>query len=81
MPLLYTACKSDQLAICFVRVPHNHISREPLSFTDTEGDKMHPIYSNTVHTRSLFKPFRQIGFGDGMLYSGVVMTGLRVFPN
>ncbi|TPX54847.1 hypothetical protein PhCBS80983_g05700 [Powellomyces hirtus] len=33
----------DRLAIRFVRIPHDHISRAAKSYTDTEGDKLHPV--------------------------------------
>ncbi|KAJ3154030.1 Cleavage and polyadenylation specificity factor subunit 1 [Geranomyces variabilis] len=43
-----TATRGDRLAVRFVRVPHDHISRAAQSYTDTDGDKLHPVVP-TVH--------------------------------
>ncbi|KAJ3087269.1 Cleavage and polyadenylation specificity factor subunit 1 [Quaeritorhiza haematococci] len=77
----------DRLAIRFVRVQHDHLSREPQTYKDTEGDKLNPVASRsrrqpTFLKRHYLRPFTDIGTdaeggGAGILYSGVFMGGFR----
>ncbi|KAJ3264692.1 Cleavage and polyadenylation specificity factor subunit 1, partial [Borealophlyctis nickersoniae] len=73
--------RSHRLAIRFVRVSHSHISRLPKFYSDTEGDKLHPVEEDphrpTFLKRHYLKPFRKIGTRGGRVYDGVFMTGAR----
>ena len=69
---------SERLSIRLMRQPHCHISRDVTSYTDTDGDKMHPMYEDQAKLRKrMLKPYRDIGLAAGILYSGVVMVGSR----
>ncbi|KAJ3160953.1 Cleavage and polyadenylation specificity factor subunit 1 [Geranomyces michiganensis] len=42
-PSLDTPPRGDRLAIRFVRVAHDHFGRAAQSYSDTDGDKLHPV--------------------------------------
>ncbi|KAI9205850.1 CPSF A subunit region-domain-containing protein [Polychytrium aggregatum] len=70
----------NRLATRFSRVHHEHISWEPTSYVDREGDKLQPISkpsSEAFLRQQLFKPFEDIGHADSGMYSGVFMSGPR----
>ncbi|KAJ3080544.1 Cleavage and polyadenylation specificity factor subunit 1 [Rhizoclosmatium hyalinum] len=74
-----------RLAVTFIRVPHTHISRDPVAYSDTDGDKLKPVPKQPVRPsfvkRDYLRPFNQVGsFGGadgktGSFYCGVFMTG------
>ena len=67
-----------RLGLRFKRISHSHVSRDHVSFSDTDGDKMHPLNQQNSSSRyNLFKPFDYIGSKSGVMYSGVVMCGPR----
>ena len=70
-----------RLAVRFVRIKHDQITREPQFYTDTEGDKLHliqePPRPPTFLKKSHLKPFEGIGSSTSFMYSGVVVTGSR----
>ncbi|KNC97783.1 cleavage/polyadenylation factor CFT1 [Spizellomyces punctatus DAOM BR117] len=78
--VLYSS-RSHRLAIRFVRVSHDHISREPKLYADTEGDKLHPVHQypekSSTRRRRYLKPFNKIGLEGSLMYSGVFMSGPR----
>ncbi|KAJ3031697.1 UNVERIFIED_CONTAM: Cleavage and polyadenylation specificity factor subunit 1 [Siphonaria sp. JEL0065] len=74
-----------RLAVTFIRVPHSHLSRDPVAYSDSDGDKLKPIPKAPTRPsfvkRDYLRPFSRIGsFGGadgrtGSFYSGVFMTG------
>ncbi|KAI9344303.1 CPSF A subunit region-domain-containing protein [Obelidium mucronatum] len=74
-----------RLAVSFVRVYHSHVSRDPVTYSDGDGDKLKPVPKAPVRPsfvkRDYLRPFNQIGsFGGadgktGSFYCGVFMTG------
>ncbi|KAJ3013404.1 Cleavage and polyadenylation specificity factor subunit 1 [Thoreauomyces humboldtii] len=84
-PLVLATAK-HRLAIRLVRVPHDHISRSAQLYTDTEGDKLHPVDVDleqpTESTGNPFRsqkltPFRNVGLKGALSYSGVFVSGQR----
>lgn len=65
----------EQLAVALVRIPNPHISRPPMAFTDTEGDKIHAT-PTSHHRRSYMSYFEQIGASLNK-YEGVMIAGPR----
>ncbi|KAJ3141416.1 Cleavage and polyadenylation specificity factor subunit 1 [Physocladia obscura] len=78
---------SHRLAISLVRVPHNHISREPVAYSDGDEDKLKPLPKGPVRPsfvkRHYLRPFSRIGgsgdaeAGGASSYCGVFMTGKK----
>ncbi|TPX40593.1 hypothetical protein SeMB42_g03452 [Synchytrium endobioticum] len=72
---------SHRLSIRLVRIPHDHLMREPRFFTDTEGDKLNPMdlpaKPPTFIKKHYLKPFSFIGSDPGLKYSGIFVAGRR----
>ncbi|KAI8619412.1 CPSF A subunit region-domain-containing protein [Chytriomyces sp. MP71] len=72
-----------RLALVLVRVPHSHLSREPVVYADTDGDKLKPAPKPRPQAsfvkRHYLRPFSNVGSAGnrGSLYSGVFMTGRK----
>ncbi|KAJ3193589.1 Cleavage and polyadenylation specificity factor subunit 1 [Irineochytrium annulatum] len=72
----------ERLSIRFIRVPHDHLSRDLRVYTDTDGDKLYPQdpppNRPSFMKRHYLKPFGAIGNPTtGTSYAGVVMAGSK----
>ncbi|KAJ3211452.1 Cleavage and polyadenylation specificity factor subunit 1 [Entophlyctis luteolus] len=74
-----------RLSIALIRVPHTHMSRDPVVYSDTDGDKLKPISKTPVRPsfvkRHYLRPFNKIGGvsdkRERNSYCGVFMTGKK----
>ncbi|KAJ3100898.1 Cleavage and polyadenylation specificity factor subunit 1 [Phlyctochytrium planicorne] len=71
----------EHLAIRFVKVSHDHFSRELKMYRDTDGDKLQPVQSQQKKAftkKHYLKPFTRIvgpSPAGSVSYTGVMMTG------
>ncbi|TPX33999.1 2-dehydropantoate 2-reductase [Synchytrium microbalum] len=70
-----------RLSIRLVRIQHEHLSREPRFYTDTDGDKLNmvdrPTKPPTFLKKHYLKPFTHVGPDNDLKYSGVFVAGTR----
>jgi hypothetical protein len=70
----------DRLAIQFIKIDHDYISRDLQQYQDSGGDKINPVTtggSRKYLKKRAMKPFDQIGASYQQLYSGIFVAGPR----
>ncbi|KAJ3329950.1 Cleavage and polyadenylation specificity factor subunit 1 [Blyttiomyces sp. JEL0837] len=72
----------ERLALRFVRVQHEHLSRDRKSYSDTDGDKLQPVAEGSRRPnftkKHYLRPFTNVGSVNatgGWVYDGVFMSG------